>query len=86
MTILIKEARAKSGLWSDHPINKCVGLKLQAKIVTLTDRYNYVRKLYLTNGDKRYPFSTSFYFYDSEVEELTLMDKLDKLFEDDSET
>jgi len=74
-------ARTLNGHWSDHSVMKCHGLKLQARKVEIKTHFgNYF--LYLTKGDKKYPFSTSFYFYPDEVIEMKLMDKLDKILEE----
>ena len=74
-------ARALNVHLADHPIMKCQGLKLQARKIEFKNNFeNYF--LYLTKGDKKYPFSTSFYFYKEEIIEMKLMEKLDKILEE----
>ena len=70
--------RTYDGFWASS-IGKCQGLQLQARITDIAGK-----KMYFTRQDKRYHFSTSFYWHPEEVIEMKLMDKLDRLFKDEN--
>jgi len=67
--------------WTGEVRSKCINLVLTARKTELGGVVKY-----LTKQDQSKDFNTSFYWNESEIEVLTLMEKLDRLFKDDTQT